>query len=127
MLNTQSTPHCAQNQCTVTVSCIADKERLKCCFLFQCHIPFPSVTSFCFDGLDFEANEGDGIAGVRIQRTGPTKERACITTECSDGTAMGVCVRVPVRICVCVCVCVCVCARTRICVHTYVVIKCISE
>jgi hypothetical protein len=47
-----------------------------------------AVTTFCFDGLDVEANEGDGIAGVRIQRTGPTKERACITMECSDGTAM---------------------------------------
>ena len=72
-------------------------------------IPLPSVTTFCFDGLDVEANEGDGIAGVRIQRTGPTKERACITMECSDGTAMGVCV------CVCVCVCV-VCVLQHWCV-----------
>nr|WNS50106.1 IgGFc-binding protein-like protein 1 [Halisarca dujardinii] len=47
-----------------------------------------AVTTFCFDGLNFEASEGDGAAALRLQRTGPTKARVCIATECADGSAM---------------------------------------
>ena len=48
-----------------------------------------TVTTFCFSVTTFEAVEEEGVARVRIQRTGSPKEAACITMETKNVTAVG--------------------------------------